>query len=713
MAQKKGVLITISISLLVTSVFFYKLVFLGQLPFPGDLLIAEYKPWRTYSYLGYNPGSYPNKAQFPDTLRQLYPWRNEAVSQLKGGTLPLWNPHNFSGSPLLANFQSAALYPLGLLYFLFSMPVAWSILVYLQPVLGGLFMYWYIRSLKLSPLAGALAAASFAFGSFMTVWLQYNTIGHVILWLPLSLLAIELLRNSKQHRWFTLLIISLAIPFFAGHPQIAVSQFLFSLVYLYVRTKSIPKLILASVLPIGISGVQIVPGIELVLNSARSAHPYEFFVEKVLIQPWQLIMIAFPDIFGNPATRNYWPSDTYIGKVLSIGLVPLFFLPAVYRAKSDVKKIFVLSALITLLIATKNPVTLLLSHLPQFSTNSPTLYLYLFQFCLSVLTAIGLDLFIKEPHTVKKFTLRALQVIAIFIVGFIIVRYLNYTQGIRPLLYGAALSSVTLVLFFIAIRFKTMTIAISLLLLVHTGDLWYSFTKFNPFVPQELVFPETPIAKFLQNEHSTDRFWGYRDAAIEPNFATALSLYSPEGYDPLYPKWYGEFLKENEGQGARSDATISQGETINFPLLNELNVSYILAREKEIVLDKQGLESIYKQDGWSIYRNQNALPKAQLLLDSGSATINDYKPNSVEIKVNSTQNDILLLRDTYYPGWMATVNGEEIPVHKEGTWRAVPVPSGEHIVLFKYKPVSVRIGLFLTLVSLIVLAVLSLKHEKT
>ena len=83
------------------AVFFYKSIFSGRIPFPGDLLISEYQPWRSSSFLGYVPGSYPSKFQYSDTVRQLYPWKMLAVDMMKRGDLPLWNPHNFSGSPLL------------------------------------------------------------------------------------------------------------------------------------------------------------------------------------------------------------------------------------------------------------------------------------------------------------------------------------------------------------------------------------------------------------------------------------------------------------------------------------------------------------------------------------------------------------------------------------------------------------------------------------
>src|SRR5690348_6496292 len=90
--------------------FFYKTIFLGQVPFPGDLLLAQYAPWRHVSYNGFVAGSVPSKDQYFDVLRELYPWRTQVIDAFKHKTFPLWNPYNGSGAPLLANFQSQAFY---------------------------------------------------------------------------------------------------------------------------------------------------------------------------------------------------------------------------------------------------------------------------------------------------------------------------------------------------------------------------------------------------------------------------------------------------------------------------------------------------------------------------------------------------------------------------------------------------------------------------
>ena len=667
--DKKEVILSLVLSVFVAGVFFYKFFLFGLLPFPGDLLIAEYKPWRPYSFLGYNPGSYPNKAQYPDTFKQLYPWKTEVIEQIRNGKLPLWNPHNFSGAPLLANFQSAALYPLSILYFLFSQPLAWSILVFLQPALSSSFTYWYCRKIGLHPVASALAAISFSYGSFMTVWLEYNTIGHVILWLPLALLAIEKRRGA-------ILILSLSLPFFAGHPQIATSVYVFSLIYLWIRTHRLTLFIAAAIIPVGIAAIQLIPGIELIINSARNAHSYEFFINNVLIQPQQLIMLVFPDFFGNPATRNYILSDTYIGKVLSIGLVPLFFLPAAYRSNNQMKKIFIVTAVATLMLATKNPLSIVLYRISELRTSSPTLFIFLFQLSLALLMGIGLDHFLREPHTIKKITQRTILVFFLLGLGFLATKILGY--GTKSLIYASAISFAALVLFFVGIGIKKhLKLAVTLVLLIHTADLFYAFQKFNPFVPADLLYPSTNIVTFLKDRAGADRIWGYGTAAIEANFATQLGLYSPDGYDPLYPKWYGEYVGLSKNGvfdiATRSDAIVTPGfgsrDLIDNPyrlaILSRLGVKYILNRIENNTTPPESFVKIYDSDGWIVYQNNEAVPKAVLASYYKIAQTNEqfqslyfdpaFDPNSEAILATPPQaepmpGDGIVRFDSYTPG---------------------------------------------------------------
>jgi uncharacterized membrane protein YfhO len=61
----------------------------------------------------------------------------------------------------------------------------------------------------------------------------------------------------------------------------------------------------------------------------------------------------------------------------------------------------------------------------------------------------------------------------------------------------------------------------------------------------------------------------------------------------------------------------------------------------------------------------------------------------------------LILDDTYYPGWKATVDGHDAPIHPANVaFRAVSVPAGDHTVRFSYEPASVRIGVLLSLLGI-------------
>lgn len=762
-------LLPCTIAGLLISIFFYKSIFLGNIPFPGDLLISEYKPWQTYSYLGYNPGSIPHKAQYPDTIRQLYPWKTQAAGQIKKGILPLWNPYNFSGTPLLGNFQSAVFYPFNLLYFLFSQPVAWTILVMLQPFFAFLFMYIYIRSLGGSRLASIFGSITYAFSLFSTVWLEYNTIGQVTLWLPLACYAIDKIAKRSHWFWYVTLILTQASMLLAGHPQIAFYSLLFIGVYAWYRAKSIIKLIgLSTLLTLGISAVQLIPGIELSMHSARSPHNFSFLFQKILIQPQQLLMMIIPNIFGHPVNRTYYPMDTFIGKATYIGIIPLFFLLSALRLKTTIIKFFATSTIIILILMTANPFTFILYKLniPIFSASSPNLMTFLLTFSLSIVTSLGLDFWIKEKHSLGKLAHRSLTVVAGFlIVGIVFSLSSHALIAQKAILYSFALAGITLIGFFVAIiRPKFMILVLTFLLIVHSSDLFFHFQKFNPFVPKELVFPNAEIMNELQKTAGINRFWGYGSASIEANFATQYQIFSPDGYDPLYSKRYGEFIgSSRDGKipkgfttQTRSDATVAPGygekdmaeNPYRLRVLDMLGVKYVLDRTENNATSQtfppERFTKIYDQDGWKIMENKNAAPRIflsssyqvfkkneefeKIFFDKGfnptqtvlleqsleqtldppltpdTVTLKNYESNRIDITTVTDGSRLLFLSDTYYPGWKAFMDGKETKIYRANyTFRAILVPKGEHTIRLIYDPMSFKIGVIISIASFIFL----------
>src|SRR3990167_6759385 len=154
--------------LIFSSPFFLK----DRVPFPSTYLVNFFPPWSAYSQFA---GPIKNNAM-PDIITQIYPWKKFTIETLKIGQIPLWNPYSFSGTPHLANYQSAVFSPFNILFLVPPFIDAWSILILLQPLLAGLFTYLLIRSFKLDKLASLIASISFMFCGFITVWMGYGTL---------------------------------------------------------------------------------------------------------------------------------------------------------------------------------------------------------------------------------------------------------------------------------------------------------------------------------------------------------------------------------------------------------------------------------------------------------------------------------------------------------------------------------------------------------
>ena len=81
----------------------------------------------------------------------------------------------------------------------------------------------------------------------------------------------------------------------------------------------------------------------------------------------------------------------------------------------------------------------------------------------------------------------------------------------------------------------------------------------------------------------------------------------------------------------------------------------------------------------------------------------------VRIDVTLTQPGYLVLTDTHYPGWRATVDGQPVEILEANhAFRAVQLGTGEHTVLFEYEPLSFRLGAWITLSALVVLAAIAI-----
>ncbi len=628
-------------------IFFFP-VLKGNIPFPGDLLVNS-NPYSSQGFLGYQPGGYPNKAQGQDVITEIYPWRYFSISEIKQGSIPFWNPHNFSGNPQMANFQTALFYPFNLLYLILPFNLSWTLIIMFQPILAGFFMYFFLKKgIGLKDFSSFIGAVSFAFSSYMVVWIEYGNIGSTMLWLPLALLLTKNYFNKQNARNLLSLSAVLSLAILAGYIQGVFYIYIlcfFYYIYLISTKKESFKLykkhflfLISFFIPFLITFFQILPTLQLFSDSTRGAYTIAQ-IEKNLSPLFYWITIFFPDFFGNPATRNYWVEGTYIERVMYPGSVMLFFafFSIFNKIKFLEKKFFSIVSIISLIIATNLPFVkyFYLIPIPVISTTVATREFSIFIFSVIVLGAIGIDHFLKEKKFKNSFYLYFLIYILFGVLVLIIFKTLpglevNLKISLRNMVIPTGIILLTLISVFLRNKLNRKIFYVAITILV-SAELFLFFHKITPFAPSGFTYPSDPVTSYLKNNAGIYRFWGYGSAYIMPNFQSVDGTYSPEGNDPLHILRYTELLSSSSNGKLpetlpRPDANISPGYGENDlknnfyrkRIIDLLGVKYIVHKlDIESAWENPDLSTFPKEEytlikktfPWQIYENKNVLPR--------------------------------------------------------------------------------------------------------
>lgn len=644
-------LLPLFVLLSVALIFFYKTVLFGKIPFPGDLLLSEYNPWRQASYFGYNPGSIPSKGQYFDTIREFFPWLTFTIEELRKGSIPLWNPHNFSGQPHMANFLTAVFYPLNIIYFFTDLIDGYTIMIFLQPVLISVFMYLYAKKIGVSTVGSMFSAVILSYSSYMTEWMEYGVVGHALAWFPLTLYSIESLREKKKRRYVILFALSITMSLLAGWPIDFIYYVGFiTLYWIYVTkidTHSLQDFIRLSVkraaltsISLLIGGIQLLPALTYYLSSARSAIPYDYYIHKMLIQPHQLITMLIPDYYGNPVTKNYWLSSSYVNLTLSIGIAPLVLLSnyLVVSIKNGLRNIyreklflFVLMAIYVVII--NSPLTQLLFRIdiPFLSSSSPTRLLTLSMFLLSILSGRALDEYRRNNVNSRA----PILIVVIFFFSFLSIRLFipesKQVVAYRNTLYSSFFLIISCGIYYLRGKtYKWKLTAATLFILLTIAERFVAFQKFNPFVPRQYVYPHNDLTFYLQSQKGIGRIYGYGTAKIESNLTTLFKLYSADGFGAINYRDYNGFIRSSEKgrildsftQETRSVAEIFPGygpedlpsNFFRLRMMDALGVAYILDRRENPKSDRtfqaDRFSKIWENDdGWIVYENKFSAPR--------------------------------------------------------------------------------------------------------
>jgi len=90
---------------------------------------------------------------------------------------------------------------------------------------------------------------------------------------------------------------------------------------------------------------------------------------------------------------------------------------------------------------------------------------------------------------------------------------------------------------------------------------------------------------------------------------------------------------------------------------------------------------------------------------SGTATYTEVRPEDVRISVRAEAPSLVVVRNVWEPGWVASVDGAPAPVLRaDYVLQAVPVPAGSHDVRLVYREPAIGLGIALSAVAWALLA---------
>jgi hypothetical protein len=322
--------------------FYFEVIFENRtfLPFgsPGEVMGGA-PPWQFSGTIRNNP----YRLDAGGSAWQLEPWARTVTASYASLQLPLWNPHQFFGTPLAADAQPGAFDILRLPALLTVHAWGWDLYYLSQSALSLLLTYVFGRSVGFHPAAACLAAVAYTFSGFTFIRgnMHYIEVYHL---LPGILWGTERVVRGAFRGGMLIVAAAVAMTLLVGMPEATVLTFLYAAAYGLFRSvwKGVAHrswrialhrnvvLALAWIAGIGFAAPLVVPQLEY-LGLSFNIHPPERGLGLLVLPPRAVAFIGVPYINGLPTqgitSFGLRPIDDYSGAaVVLLAIVGAFAL---------------------------------------------------------------------------------------------------------------------------------------------------------------------------------------------------------------------------------------------------------------------------------------------------------------------------------------------------------------------------------------------------
>ena len=81
-----------------------------------------------------------------------------------------------------------------------------------------------------------------------------------------------------------------------------------------------------------------------------------------------------------------------------------------------------------------------------------------------------------------------------------------------------------------------------------------------------------------------------------------------------------------------------------------------------------------------------------------SVSVVSHQPHRVELSAALNRPGLVILADTFYPGWRLTIDGAPAPIFRTNRlMRGAAVKAGKHTLVYTFEPMSFRIGALISI----------------
>ena len=709
------------------------------------------------------PGTFePTRGQ-GDLFTYSYPMAVATSRSLLSGQVPLWNPYQGMGQPLLASVAGGSLYPLGISTLILPVALAMEITIALHLALAAVLTFLCARTLGLGRSGSVAAAVVYASSSFVTtqaLWFPPALASCV--WLPLGLLALARVVSGQGRLWAVVLALATAMPILAGWLQTWVYTMyalaLYAGLALLARARSgVPigevsrrGLWVAGGVALGVllAAVQLLPSYELrSLSRVAEGLSYEEMV-PIPVSPAQLLSVA---VDPNPK----YPELFYVG-IVPLLAVPFSLFSPIARQSVLFFWLLLVSSL-GLVVGMNTSLFDLFMQLPALSWfRHPQRLAFLAAFASAMLTGITIHWLVSAR---RRSTGRFAAGIAL-------------ATGLAGAVTAAApISPTALVLLWLGllllasaswvpfVRMRNVCLAALIALLAWDGFHATRNTLKHPYhAPEALEFGRRTF-DFIRKHQGFDRTYIHAaplDFALMPKRGILESIHEVRDYEPLGLNRRSQVFALVMGRapginsGARMGFLGADPAKPGFRLLDMMSVRYAVVRESDPAFASKlrSLPNPWRRVSGNrgselfVFENASPLPRAyvasnvieaesadealQILASpdfdphrsvviegpidappSGAdppgiakARIRGYHAVAIDIETDAPHDGVLVLTDSFYPGWEVRVDGEPaetLPANY--LFRGVPIRAGPHRVTFRYQPKSFLVGAWVSAVT--------------